>query len=916
MSRYATRISTYVFAAFVLAQSQHAAEPKMPELVTTVEGISEYRLANGMRVLLFPDPTKDTVTVNNTIFVGSRHEGYGEAGMAHLLEHMVFKGTPNHPNIPKALRDHGAGRSMNGTTWLDRTNYYETMPATDENLEFAIRLEADRMINSNILAEDLASEMTVVRNEFERGENSPSRVLQQRITSAAFDWHNYGQSTIGNRADIERVPIEKLRQFYERYYQPDNAMLVISGSFHPRKALEYVDKYFGSIPKPDRELDPTYTEEPAQDGERRVTLRRVGDVALVGASYHIVSGPHPDFATVDILATSMIQAPSGRLYKALVETKQAASVSGGVFPTHDPNLMMFTATLVQGVDPELAAEIMTSTLEEIVDKPITEEEVERSRSRLLSDWETASRNSQSIAIGLSNWASQGDWRLFFLYRDRLELTTVEDVQRVATEYLVRNNRTLGIFVPTKKAQRVEIPPTPDLAKMIGDYEGRGEVEMGEKFDVSFANIDARSQRSELPGGIKVVALPKKTRGGVVNMRLTLRFGDVDSLQDKSAEVTLLGPLMTRGTKNRSRQQIRDELNQERSQLQISSRAGSLTCRIQTTRDKIGNVLDIMSDILNNPAFPEGEFATLKQAYVASLEQQLSDPQALAPISVLRKMRPYGPGDPRYVATTQEDIDLIKEVTVDDVRSLYDSMISGKHGELTVIGDFDPKQVTSTVDKAVEKLKGTERYQRIRQDRGFDLNEEYIQIETPDKANAVYFSGTVIRLRDDHPDYPALLIGNDIFGGAGALASRLGDRVRQKEGLSYGIGSRLQVSAYDNRSAITIYAITNPDNSSKVKTAIAEEMELIRTQGVTEEEVTKAIASYIQSQTVRRTDDANLASIIEKNTEAGRTMEFEAKLQDHIQKLTADEVNAAIKKYFQPTHFVTTIAGDFAATKQK
>ena len=164
---------------------------------------------------------------------------------------------------------------MNGTTWLDRTNYYETMPSSDENLEFAIKLEADRRMNSLIRAEDLASEMTVVRNEFERGENSPYMVLRQRITSAAYDWHNYGQSTIGNRADIERVPVENLRRFYRKYYQPDNAMLIISGSFHPPRALELAAKYFGAIPGPERSLEQTYTEEPTQDGERLVTLRAV-----------------------------------------------------------------------------------------------------------------------------------------------------------------------------------------------------------------------------------------------------------------------------------------------------------------------------------------------------------------------------------------------------------------------------------------------------------------------------------------------------------------------------------------------------------------------------------------------------------------------------------------------------------------
>src|SRR5215212_4491319 len=214
--------------------------------VATVEGVTEYRLANGARVLLYPEPSRPTVTVNLTVLVGSRHEGYGEAGMAHLLEHMVFKGTPTFPQVPKALRDHGA--NFNGTTNVDRTNYFETMPATEENVRFGIRLEADRLVNSHVKREDLVSEMTVVRNEFERGENSPAGVLSQRIEATAFEWHNYGKSTIGNRSDIERVPIENLQAFYKKFYQPDNAVLIVAGKFDEPRALEFVEKYLGAIP--------------------------------------------------------------------------------------------------------------------------------------------------------------------------------------------------------------------------------------------------------------------------------------------------------------------------------------------------------------------------------------------------------------------------------------------------------------------------------------------------------------------------------------------------------------------------------------------------------------------------------------------------------------------------------------------
>ena len=235
-----TRIQSFIGIILLAASLCSGAES--PKKIAAVEGITEYQLENGLRVLLFPDNSQSKVTVNMTVMVGSRQEGYGETGIAHLLEHMVFEGTPRHPHVPKALQEHGA--QFNGSTSDDRVNYFETLAATDENLEFAIDLEADRLVNSYIKKEDLESEMTVVRNEFERSENSPMSVLGKRISAVAYDWHNYGKPTIGNRSDIERVPVENLRAFYKKYYQPDNIILVVAGRFEETKALGLVQKYF------------------------------------------------------------------------------------------------------------------------------------------------------------------------------------------------------------------------------------------------------------------------------------------------------------------------------------------------------------------------------------------------------------------------------------------------------------------------------------------------------------------------------------------------------------------------------------------------------------------------------------------------------------------------------------------------
>ena len=898
-------LSTFCTAAVLTCLAQPL-EAGMPKEIRSIEGITEYSLDNGVRVLLFPDPSKPTVTVNMTVFVGSRHEGYGEAGMAHLLEHMLFKGTPDHENIPKALQERGA--RFNGTTWLDRTNYYETLPASKENLEFAIGLEADRLINSYVKAEDLASEFSVVRSEFERGENSPSRVLGQRMLSAAYEWHNYGKSTIGNRADIERVPIQNLKAFYKKFYQPDNIMVVVAGKFETEDALKTINDKFGSIPRPERKLDPTYTVEPAQDGERLVTLRRVGGVAMVGTVYHIPSGSHPDFVPVDVLESVLTAAPAGRLYKALVETRKAASISGGAFALHDPGVVRFMAEAAEGIAPETVLETLVDVVEGIGETKITKEEVQKARDRLLRFREQSASDSSSIAIELSEWAAQGDWRLYFLYRDRLEAVTPEDVQRVAKKYFRRNNRTVGMYIPTEEPERITVPENLDLAEMIGDYKGREAVSVGEAFDVSPANIDKRTQVSEMASGIKVALLPKETRGDTVKIRLNLRFGNLDSLTDNVKATEMLGPMLMRGTRNMTREQLQDELNKYRIQMSTSSVPGVLSVTIQTTRPNIEPALKLLAQVLREPTFPESELETIKQAQVAAFEQQKDDPTALVSNTINRKLNPYKMGDPRYIATAEEEITLTKDVSVSQIQDVYENQLSGQHGELAVVGDFDSAAILSSFESMLGDWKTSTDYQRVGRDGDIALDTAEVEINTPDKANATYFAGTVFPMRDDNPDFMALSIGNSVLGSSG-LSSRLGDRVRQKEGLSYSVGSGMQASSIDKRTTFYLFAIANPTNVPKLKTVMLEELGILLKDGITEDELTKAKSGYLQRQEVSRGDDATLARTLANNLFIGRTMEFKAEQEEKVRKLTKEAVDAALKKYILPKKLIIGVAAD-------
>jgi zinc protease len=907
-SQFAALVVTLLATTLLSPNRTKADEANMPEKIRSIEGITEYRLANGLQVLLFPDSSKPVFTVSMTVMVGSRHEGYGEAGMAHLLEHMLFKGTENHPAIPKVLKERGA--SFNGTTWYDRTNYYETLSATGDNLEFAIRMEADRLVNSLIKGEDLATEMSVVRSEFESGENSPERVLQQRMFSGAFQWHNYAKSTIGNRSDIERVPVKALRDFYKKYYRPDNTMLVVSGKFDTKEVLALIQKYFGILEAPQRPIDKTYTVEPPQDGERTTVVRRVADSQFVGTTYHIPAGSDPSYPALEILAMVMADEPSGRLYKSMIETKKASSMQGGEFALHDPGAIFFLAEVPKDKSLEEARIAMIATLEELAKDPVTEQEVERAKTQILKSRELRAANPSTIAVELSEWASQGDWRLYFLYRDRVEKVTAADVQAAAEKYLVRNNRTVGLFIPSEKAQRVEIPERIDIAAALADYKGREAISQGEDFDPTPEVIEARTTRGNLESGVLYSFLPKKTRGSTVQLAMNLRFGDERALFGKTTASEFVGPMLLRGSEDYSFQEIKDKLDQLLASVSIDSRPQILQIRLQTKRENLIPVLDILNSILRRPSFPEKEFEVLRDESIVGTEAQLSDPQALAPNAVAKALNTYKRGDIRYSPSIQEELEDLKALKLEGIKGLYKSMIGGSTGEVSVVGDFEPEEVTKKLTQILDGWKSETPYQRAASVANIDVRRPIQLIETPDKANSVYYGSQQYELRDDNARYPALLIGNYIFGG-GAISSRLGDRVRQKEGLSYGVGSGVQAHPIDERGSLTIYAIANPDNREKVVAAIEQEMRRLIKDGVTEEEVKAAKEGYLQAQQVGRTSDARLADLLSMNLFAGRNMGFYATTEAKIAKLTPEEVNEAIRKYFDPETLVIVTAGDFA-----
>jgi zinc protease len=905
-------VPSCVIATMLTLPAPAAAQAGMDlQPVASVEGITEYQLDNGLRFLLFPDPSQPQITVNITYLVGSRHEGYGETGMAHLLEHLLFQGTPNHPDITQELSERGA--QPNGTTSVDRTNYFEVFPASEDNLDWALDLESDRMVNSFVSQSDLTSEMTVVRNEMESGENNPVGILFERILSTSYLWHNYSHSTIGARADIENVPIERLQAFYRKYYQPDNALLVVAGDFDPALALDLVVEKFGAIPAPDRDIDnvlwPTYTREPIQDGERSVTLERVGEVPAALSVYHIPPGAHEDYAPTDILTFVLGDAPSGRLYQAMVETGLATQAGTQALQRAEAGSMLTFSILSAGADVDAGLRTMNKTVEGVLTSPVTGDEVERAKASRMNDINRAFTSSAGIALQLSEWAARGDWRLFFLHRDRIEAVTADDVNRVAQAYIKPSNRTVGRFIPTAIPDRAEIPDVPDVAAMVAGYTGREAVAQGEAFDPSPANIDSRTVTYELPNGMEVALLQKETRGDVAMIRMRLHFGDAESLMGRSTAGGMAGAMLMRGTEARTRQEIQDELDRLQATGGVGGTSTIANAQFQTVRANVNDVIRLMAELARRPSFPTSEFDIIREQRIAGLEESGTDPQVLAQLELARIMEPRPTGHPSYTETIEEAVAALQATTLEEAQAFYHDFWGPQNGKIVLVGDFDEAEARQVIDEAFSDWESPHAFERIATP-FVDPDAQNIEIETPDKANAMLWARQNFKLRESDPDYGALLMAGEMIGG-GVLNSRLANRIRNQDGLSYGVQAMISGHPVDAAGQFIAVAIFAPENVDKVETALIEELEKVLADGFTQEEFDAARQGWLEGRQLSRSQDGNLAGALAQNLYFDRTFQFDQELEYRVRTITLNEVNQAIRDRLDLKKMTIVKGGDFA-----
>ncbi|HRN52376.1 MAG TPA: insulinase family protein, partial [Gemmatimonadaceae bacterium] len=557
-----------------------------------------------------------------------------------------------------------------------------------------------------------------------------------------------------------------------------------------------------------------------------------------------------------------------------------------------------------------ARRVLIGTVEGFGAQPITAEEVTQAKAAISRQIELSMNNSQNIALDLSEWASMGDWRLLFIHRDRIAAVTPADVQRVATTYFKPENRTIGTFIPTDEPTRVTIPVVSDATvdSVARTYRGRTAVAAGEAFDPTPTNIDARTVRGQLANGFKLAMLQKQTRGNQVVARISLRHGNLETLSNRNHVAAFMASMLDKGTETRTRQQIREEFDRLRAQVSIGGAGNNIIASVTTTRDNLLPTLRLVGEILRTPTFPANEFDELRRAQLAAIESQKSEPVALAATEFSRRMSPYPKGHPLATTSFDEDIANLEAMTVEQVRAIYTELVGASYGDLAIVGDFDRAEVEAWAKETFEGWRSPKPFARAER-QFFDVPQFNVSIETPDKANAFFIAGQNLRLRDDAADYPALTIGNFILGG-GFLNSRLATRIRQRDGISYGVGWGVSAQALDEVGSFMANAIYAPENVLRLETAFGEEIGRILSEGITAEELDAARNAWLQQRVQMRANDGFVASMFAAQYITGRTMAFVQQLEDKVRALTVNDVNAAMRRHISLARMSTVKAGDF------
>lgn len=876
--------------------------------VASAAGVVEYTLkANGLQILLKEDATTPAVTFMVVYKCGSRNEGAGTTGSAHFFEHLMFKGTkafdPLEGNGPMDIFGR-IGAELNANTSYDRTRYFEVVPA--QHLELCARVEADRMRGLKNRSADRDSEMTVVRNEMERGENNPGSALFKEVMAAAFKEHPYHSSVIGSRSDVEGVPMAKMVEFYDDYYWPNNATVIVTGGFQTEEALRVIAKYFGRIPRSPKPIPAMYTVEPLQEGERRIELRRAGSLPQLFTAYHTPASTHPDTYALSALGHILGDhgQPASRLYKALVETSMVNSCGASNFELKDPGVFYISAALTAKTELDAVEAAINTAILELQTNPVTDAELDRVKAANRKGTIKANDDPKSFCNLLSNAVGLDSWQWNISYDDNYDKVTPADILRVAQTYLKAENRTVGRFVPTKGG--------PAVKKEAEENKPRSSKPRKQKRTklapfVGKTDFASRVERTVLPNGLTVSVM--RRGNGAVAVNTATAAGSFFAPKGNSAVASITADLLVAGSAKFDKQRIGELTGAMAARLNFGSDQYSVDSGALLAVEDFPAYIELLADVLANPVFAEAELAKKLPAYRANIARQKEATDTQGNIGMMRAA--YPEGHPFHWSTTDESLSQVEQLTSDALRAFHAEHYSPKSTVITVVGDVDPAEAIKVIEAHFGSWTGPER--KSVSIPAVDAAvvaaaaaEHTIKVTLPDKKSVDLYIGKATSLSRKGEDYYAARIANMILGKS-TIADRLGKVVRVQHGLTYGIRSAFGDTTHGGAPWYITVSVA-PENVTKALGLIKGVVDEFVADGITDEELEDKVSQSIGGVIVGLRSSAGISGSLCSVEFDG----FGAKGLDDIidgwRSVTKEQVRASIAKYLTLDNTFTVLAG--------
>ena len=892
-----------------------------PVLVKTEQNVEEYRLDNGLRIILAPNDKENKIFMNTVYLTGSLNDPKGKGGLAHLLEHLAFKGTKNVKGDEFQRRLDQYTLMTNASTDYYSTKYTNVIRPEKTALSEVIFLEAERMDQLVLQEKYVPTEIDIVKREREIRLDQPFSVLMDQVFKSAYGNQYLGRLPIGDLNELQSINMQELNQFYRSWYAPNNAFMVISGKFDKAEVLKQIDSHFSPIQSrsvPAQVKVPAL--KPEQIQQREFTVQKGSDLAKFNI---YLNGPDEKIKTaLAVSPTLYTLQPSGHLYQSMVESGKSTMVQSSTWLDKDFNLVFMGAIYAPNHQPKTVEQSLVQGVEQ--SQPFTEAELNRVKNLTRNQADNIKNSATALGSRLSDYAVaySGDWSQYFKDLNAIENLNVSQVNQVYKGFLKPEYRISGNILPTpedqKKAQEVtqtEAPKktlnqqaeTEEPLKDVSVYQAEVKQYVAQSKQYLSAK-DKQIQRGKLKNGIKYALFPTNIRDDKVYATISLDFGTAQSLMNKGEILDLTAYLMLRSSESQSLQQIADKIIEVGGSATASPSSNGLNIQISAKKEKFAEFFQYVVDVLKNPAFEQSQFDLIKGQTLSSLDRPYTEPDTVSSLTMARTIEVYQPGDIRFHFEPELATRQFKAATREQVVALYQQFFKTHHAHIAVTGEFQPKSIQKMLKNSFADWKAAQPYERLKSEyRSYPAQKIHALSEQREFGS--YQALLTFPVGADHADVPALQVFRHILGDS-QLSSRLAQELREKNALVYGFSAHVQFNEWADSGALALGANYTAGKSAQVSQTVHQVLNELLTRGVTEQEVEAAKASILKKRVNALEDDRRIHSMLVPQLEKDRKLIYREKRDQAIAQLTKADIDAVIKKYIKLDQLVEVMADQY------